>query len=187
MAITATGLSGSSVEYYARISAEQETIKDQAASLESAAERVKASVEVFSPAGMFVYLYESNKSSSAFRDFSVNALRRLVNSYNELNETSAASDRLSDEGKALLDKVKSLLSGPSGEKLRKIGIGLDKATGALRFDEQRFADALLEDPDGVRGLLLNKKGLEPVIQQTIDNMLAQSATSYFNASFVINA
>lgn len=187
MAITATGLSGSSVEYYARISAEQETIKNQAASLESAAEKVKASVDVFGPSGMFAYLYKTNKSSSAFRDFSINALRGLVKSYNELNEVSASSDRLSDEGKALLDKVKSLLSGSAGRNLRAIGIGLDRATGALRFDEQIFADALLEDPQGVRGLLLNKNGLGPAIQMSVENMLARSATSYFNAAFVINA
>lgn len=187
MAITATGLSGSSVEYYARISAEKETIKHQAAELENAAQNVKTKLEVFAPTGLFAYLCDNNKSSSAFRDFSVNALRRLVRSYNELNEVSGASDRLSDKGKALLDEVKSLLSGPSGEKLRKIGIGLDRATGALRFDEQRFTDSLLEDPQGVRGLLLNKNGLGPAIQLTIDNILAQSATSYFNASFIVNA
>ncbi len=187
MAITATGLSGGSVEYYARISAEKETIKNQAAALENVAQNVKAKLDVFAPTGLFAYLYDNNKSSSAFRDFAVNALRGLVKSYNELNEVSASSDRLSDEGKALLDRVKSLLSGSSGEKLRKIGIGLDQATGALRFDEQRFADSLLEDPQGVRDLLLNKNGLGPVIQLTIDNMLAQSATCYFNASFILNA
>lgn len=120
MAITATGQSGSSVEYYARISAEQETIKNQAANLESAAGKVKASVDVFRPSGMYAYLYATNKSSSAFRDFSANALRGLVKSYNELNEVCTSSDRLSDEGKALLDKVKSLLSGRPGRNCRQL-------------------------------------------------------------------
>lgn len=187
MALTATGQSGSSIEYYARINAEKETIRNQAASLESAAKKVQASVDEFSPSGMYAYLYESNKSSSAFRDFSINALRGLVKNYNELNEVCSSADRLSDEGKAMLDKVQSLLKGPAGKNLREIGIELDRSTGAMRFDERLFDDALVADPKKVSGLLVNKSGLGPIVQLAIDSLLDRSATSYFNASFVINA
>jgi hypothetical protein len=82
MAITAAGQSASSLEYYARINAEKETIKNQAAGLESAAQEVKTRLETFRRDGLFAYLYDNNKNSSAFRDFSLNALRSLVKSYN---------------------------------------------------------------------------------------------------------
>jgi hypothetical protein len=187
MAITAAGQSASSLEYYARINAEKETIKNQAAGLESAAQEVKTRLETFRRDGLFAYLYDNNKNSSAFRDFSLNALRSLVKSYNQLNENSAAADRLSDEGKHLLDKVKALLKGPGGEMFRDIGLELNDATGAITFNEQRFADQLAAKPQEVRRLLLDKNSLGAVLQNVIDNMLAQPALSYFNSSFILNA
>ena len=187
MAITATGLSGSSVEYYARISAEKDTIKNQASGLESAANNVKARLDIFSPSGLFAYLYDNNKSSTAFRDFSLNAVRGLVKSYNELNEKSVTADRLSDEGKKLLDKVRALLEGPAAGMFRDIGLELNDATRAITFDERRFADKLAAQPQEVKRLLLDKNSLGAVLQHVIDNMLAKPALSYFNSSFILNA
>jgi hypothetical protein len=187
MAITAAGQSGRSVEYYARVSAEKEKIANQAAGLEEAAENVKAKLDVFSPSGMFAYLYESDKSSSAFRDFSLNALRGLVKSYNRLNEVGVAADRLSDEGKALLNKVKTLLDGPTVEAFREIGLEFNADTGTMTFNESRFADKLAAEPQEVRRLLLDKNKLGPVLQTVIDDLLARSAKSFFNSSFILNA
>jgi len=187
MAITETGLSGSSVEYYARINAEKAKIKNQAAELENAAQNVKDKLRVFAPTGLFAYLYDSNKNSSVFRDFSVNALRELVKNYNELNKISAASEGLSDEGRGLLDKVKALLGGPAAGTFREIGLQLDAATGHLIFDDRRFADKLAAEPSDVRQLLLGNNRLGPVMQRVIDNMLARPTQTYFNSSFIINA
>ncbi|MDT8903916.1 hypothetical protein [Anaeroselena agilis] len=181
------GLSGSSVEYYARLSAEKETIKNQAANLESAAKKVEDSIDAFSPNGMFTNLYITNKNSSAFRDFSANALRGLVKSYNELNEVSASSDRLSDEGKALLDKAKALFAGPNAELFREMGLEMNAATGTMTFDENRFADRLAADPYEVKRLLCDRNSLGSVLQQVIEDIAARSTQGYFNSSFIINA
>lgn len=186
MAVTAAS-SRASLEYYARISAEQEKINTQAASLERATGKVETSLTPFDPTGLFEYLYEEDKTSSVFRGFALNAVRSLVKNCNELTAAGKSADRLGDEGKALLEKVKAVLAGPAGGIFREMGIGLNRATGELRFDETRFNEKILADPQGVRQAIMGRDGLGPVMQRVIEAFQSRAATSYFNSSFIINA
>ena len=100
--------SGAALEYYARVSSQQANIKQQAADLEAAAEKVNSKLEKFKFTGAFQLMYETDKESSAFCSFGLNALQGLVKSYNQLNDISYSSSALSNEGKGLLDKVKGV-------------------------------------------------------------------------------
>jgi flagellar capping protein FliD len=174
---------GVALEYYARVSAQQANIKRQAAELETAAENVDSKLATFTLSGMFELMYETDKDSSAFHSFGVNALHGLVKSYNQLNDISNSSSALSNEGKALLNKVKELLAGHSAATFQGIGLELDKHSGAITFNERLFADKLASDPTTVRNALINGDMLGPVLQETISSLLSKPATAYFSSFF----
>jgi flagellar capping protein FliD len=177
--------SGLAIEYYARISADQENIKRQADRLTNAAQKVNSQLTTFDPVGLFEIMYESDKTSTAFQSFAVSSLRQLVKSYNKLNDSLAASDRITNEGAGLLEKVKKLLTGPNAEKYNNIGMSLDRYTGAIQFDEQKFTAAITSDPTSVRNLLMDNKQFGPVLQNVIDTIALKPTTFYFNSSFSI--
>ncbi|MDF2500967.1 MAG: hypothetical protein K0Q77_1681 [Anaerosporomusa subterranea] len=177
---------GAAVEYYARVSAQQARNKQQAADLEAAAENVNNQLATFKLSGVFELMFETDKDSSAFHSFGVNVLQGLVKSYNQLNDISNSSSGLSNEGKALLDKVKTLLTGSKASTFQEIGLELDKHSGAIAFNERLFTEKIASDPQTVRNALINEKMLGPVLQETISSMLAKSATSYFSSFFSVN-
>ena len=176
---------GVALEYYARVSAQQANIKQQAAELETAAENVNSKLKTLKPSGMFALMYKTDKESSTFCSFGVNALQGLVKSYNQLNDISNSSSSLSSEGKALLDKVKELLTGPSAETFQDMGLDLDKHSGAITFNDRLFAEKLASDPTTVTNALISKNMLGPVLQETISSLLSKPATSYFSSFFSV--
>ncbi|MDU4959271.1 MAG: hypothetical protein E6X17_01205 [Sporomusaceae bacterium] len=151
-----------------------------------AAEKVSLKLKTFTPSGLFAQMYKTDKDNSFFHSFAVGALNGLTNSYNQLNELSNGLNNLSNEGKALLDKVKGLLSGPSASKFEEIGLKLDKYSGAIVFDETVFGEKIASDPQTVRSILLDANMLGPVLQETMATVLAKPATAYFTSSFSVN-
>lgn len=178
---------GVALEYYARVSAQQANIKRQATELETAAGNVNSKVAAFKLSGMFELMYETDKDNSAFCSFGVTALQGLVKSYNQLNDISNSSSALSNEGKALLDRVKALFSGPNASAYQDIGLELDKHSGAIAFNERLFAEKIASDPTTVRNTLINDNMLGSVLQETISSMLSKPATAYFSSYFSVNA
>nr|WP_092074334.1 flagellar filament capping protein FliD [Dendrosporobacter quercicolus]NSL49238.1 flagellar filament capping protein FliD [Dendrosporobacter quercicolus DSM 1736]SDM88987.1 Flagellar hook-associated protein 2 C-terminus [Dendrosporobacter quercicolus] len=167
----------------ARASAERESIRKQSRDLQSAATGVEAKLKAFGASGLLATMYSQDKNGSAFQTFARSAVRELCKSYRQLNQTLADSDRLSNEGRALLDKVKELLTGEHADAFAEMGLSLNRYTGELKFDEHTFAEKIAGDPEGVRKLLLDKKYLGPAVSDVVETILKQSDGYYFNPAY----
>ena len=172
-----------SSEELARASAERDSIKRQSRELQSAATRVQSKLKSFGASGLLATLYSQDKSGSAFQTFAQSMVRDLCKSYKQLNQTLQDSDRISNEGKDLLNSVKELLTGKNADRFAEMGLTLNQYTGDLKFDENKFAEKIAADPAGVKELLLDKKYLGPVLSHVVANILNQSEGYYFNPAY----
>ncbi len=165
------------------VAAERESIQRQGKELQSAAEKGKSKLKALGSDGLLAKLYSQDKTSSAFQIFAQSTMRELCKSYRQLNATLSTSDRLSSEGKALLDNVKQLLSGKDAKLFAEAGLKLDRHTGDIKFDENKFVEKAISDPAGIRKLLLDKKYLGPAVSQVVDGILNQSTDYFFNQAY----
>ncbi|SDF17890.1 flagellar filament capping protein FliD [Sporomusa acidovorans] len=111
----------------------------------------------------------------------VNAVRNLLASYNEINYNMQNADNVTKRGDKLLANVQNQFSGMRREELQKIGLTLDRETGSISLDADTLTQALATNPSIVERLLAGSSGLATAAGKAAQTALDVPVTAYFKA------
>lgn len=165
----------------------QNNINREVQAFHEAVDELSKQLKVFKKDAMFENLYKTAGTTDKFKSFALSSARNLVKAYNNINTFIKSSEYLTGEGKELLDGIQDLLQGKTAKDFAKMGITINKKTGEIKFDEQKFSTYLDEDVITVKNLLIDKANLAPTLNELVSNVTGKVDNYYFCKPVIIYA
>jgi flagellar hook-associated protein 2 len=109
----------------------------------------------------------------------VDAVQALVTNYNNLEDVFGSSDKVTQQGASVLNRVESLVGKTRVTDFAAIGISLNQYTGALELDQQKLSAALESSPDKVKSLLVGAASLGQMVDSVSKDIASTPVSSYF--------